>query len=173
MNLRNRNGRFEAVATYEERMPLKDAGFRWDRLEKRWWTDDPHIASQFIDVADESTKAMLQPVLSTRETARELSTAVSSDLDVPCPDGLEYLPYQIAGIQYAASRPATLIGDEMGLGKTIQAIGLINYDTAIKRVLIVCPASLRLNWRNELRRWLTRNLTLGIATLRTCRTATL
>lgn len=38
----------------------------------------------------------------------------------------------------------------------------MNMDTSINRVLVVCPASLKLNWRNELVRWLTRKLTVGV-----------
>ncbi|MDZ4224925.1 MAG: DEAD/DEAH box helicase, partial [bacterium] len=51
-----------------------------------------------------------------------------------------------------------LIGDEPGLGKTIQAIGVINADPTIKNVLIVCPASLQLNWKREIERWCVREL---------------
>ena len=61
------------------------------------------------------------------------------------------------------ARPATLVADEMGLGKTIQAIGVINSDPTICRVLVICPASLRLNWKRELEKWLVRPLKVGIA----------
>lgn len=89
------------------------------------------------------------------------SNALSSDIYVPAPAGKSYLPFQLAGIDYALSRPATLIADEQGLGKTVQAIGFINAfnqragKRAIHRILIVCPADLRLNWVRELRAWLT------------------
>ena len=81
------------------------------------------------------------------------SQAVDADIDIPVPEGLSYLPYQKAGIAYAIQRSSTLIGDEMGLGKTIQAIGIINA-TAPKTVLVVCPASLKINWKNEMTKWL-------------------
>tara|TARA_R110000744_G_scaffold305007_1_gene413354 strand:- start:6428 stop:8392 length:1965 start_codon:yes stop_codon:yes gene_type:complete len=87
------------------------------------------------------------------EAAVEASRATDATIDIPSPDGLEYLPFQRAGIAYALGRDATLFGDEMGLGKTIQAIGVCNA-TRPETVLIVCPASLKLNWRNELQRWL-------------------
>ena len=77
------------------------------------------------------------------------SQAVDADIEIPVPAGLSYLPYQKAGISYAMQRSSTLIGDEMGLGKTIQAIGVINA-TAPKTVLVVCPASLKINWKNEM-----------------------
>ena len=48
-------------------------------------------------------------------------------------------------------------------GKTPQVIGVINMDESINRVLIICPASLKLMWRNELTKWLMRPLSVGIA----------
>jgi SWI/SNF-related matrix-associated actin-dependent regulator 1 of chromatin subfamily A len=69
---------------------------------------------------------------------------------------IQLLPYQAEGVQYALSRRGTIIADEMGLGKTIQAIGLINADPSISKVLIVCPLSLKLNWWKEIDKCLTR-----------------
>ena len=93
--------------------------------------------------------------------AIEDSVATNSDLQIPVPAGLEYLPYQKAGIAYAAGRKNTLIGDEMGLGKTIQAIGTINL-TNPKTVLVVCPASLKLNWESEMEKWLVSERTIDV-----------
>ena len=39
---------------------------------------------------------------------------------------------------------------------TIQVIGVVNANPDIKRILIVCPNTLKINWRNELRKWLVR-----------------
>ena len=81
------------------------------------------------------------------------SRAADAAIDIPCPDGEEYRPFQRAGIAYALERDATLFADEMGLGKTIQAIGVINA-TKPDTVLVVCKASIKINWRNELEKWL-------------------
>jgi len=66
-------------------------------------------------------------------------------------------PFQFAGSWEAVSRldyfNNVLIADEMGLGKTIQAIEVINITTPVF-VLVVCPASLKLNWKSELEIWL-------------------
>jgi SWI/SNF-related matrix-associated actin-dependent regulator of chromatin subfamily A-like protein 1 len=51
----------------------------------------------------------------------------------------------------------------MGLGKTIQALGVVNADPSVKSVLVICPASLRLNWQREAERWLVRPMSIGIA----------
>lgn len=93
----------------------------------------------------------------------EMSEAHDSDREIPVPEGLSYLPYQRAGISYALDTPGTLIADEMGLGKTIQAIGVMNADSSIMRALVVCPATLKLNWKNEIRRWLVRPCSIEIA----------
>lgn len=70
----------------------------------------------------------------------------------PAPKGMAYRKYQIEGIEYALERRNTIIGDEMGLGKTPTAIGVANAIGA-KSILVICPASLRLMWRNEFEIW--------------------
>lgn len=90
------------------------------------------------------------------------SRALTSDLVVPCPPGLKYLPFQVAGIEYAALRPNTLIGDDAGSGKTIQSVGLCNYYDDARRILVICPGFLKPNWRNEFKKWDTKGLSIGI-----------
>lgn len=64
--------------------------------------------------------------------------------------------YQIEGVErlvrITERRNAALLADEPGLGKTIQVCEFINR-TQPRNVLIVCPASLRVNWHNEIARW--------------------
>src|SRR5690554_5475460 len=46
-----------------------------------------------------------------------------------------------------------LIADEVGLGKTIEAAYIFQEERArhdLQRVMIICPASLRIKWQNEL-----------------------
>src|ERR1700676_3111035 len=65
---------------------------------------------------------------------------------------LEARPYQFAGTEFALARPHCLIGDVPGVGKTVQAI-LISNTLGPIRTLVICPASLRLNWEKEIARW--------------------
>jgi SWI/SNF-related matrix-associated actin-dependent regulator 1 of chromatin subfamily A len=85
--------------------------------------------------------------------------------DICCPTPLSFFPYQIEGIEFALGRDGTLLADEMGVGKTIQAIGLINAlgFNSSHRILIVCPATMRLVWREELTRWLVSPLSIAVA----------
>ena len=90
------------------------------------------------------------------------SAAENSDMMIPAPPGLAYLPYQRAGIAFGLKNAGVLIADEPGLGKTIQAIGIINADPSMRHILLVVPASLKINWARELDKWLVtaRNVTI-------------
>mgnify|MGYP002073061496 FL=1 len=65
-------------------------------------------------------------------------------------------PYQAEGALFAARAGRALIGDEMGLGKTIQAIAaaeLFARHFGVQRVLVVCPTSLKHQWKKEFARF--------------------
>lgn len=145
------NNRFEAISSSAEKDELKAAGFRWEPAAKRWFTAVAAIAEKFRQHADENAISELDKVGKKIEMSR--SAEISQDFEIPAPNGKTYFPYQHAGIAFACNRESTFIGDEMGLGKTIQAVGVINA-TNPEKVLIVCPATLKLNWKKELERWL-------------------
>lgn len=128
---------------------VKAAGFKFDPKAKEWWTSDPVIAAKLCNSirADEALTG---------------AQAATSNAVIPAVNGLEYLPFQREGIKWLKGRENALLADEMGLGKTIQVIGLINADVSIKRVLIVCPASLKLNWKSELMTWCARPMTVSV-----------
>ena len=80
---------------------------------------------------------------------------------------VELLPYQLDGIAFALGAGRAVIADDMGLGKTIQAIGfseLLVRECRITRVLIVCPASVKAQWRSEILKFTGResNLVYGV-----------
>ncbi len=80
----------------------------------------------------------------------------------------ELRPYQLDGIAFAAGTGRAILADDMGLGKTIQGIGvaeLLYRHVPLSRVLVICPASLKSQWRIEIRRFCDRScrLVLGSA----------
>lgn len=165
---------FVATSSFEEKDAVKAAGFWWHPgngmcgrdncqacdlgIGKTWWTPFPEKAVRLIDHADEETKAILKNTTDSIEASKAASAPAEN---IPVPAGLAYLPFQAAGIKYASERPATLIADEMGLGKTIQAIGVMNVLKPTS-VLVICPASLRINWRREMTKWLVEKHTIYV-----------
>jgi SNF2 family DNA or RNA helicase len=55
--------------------------------------------------------------------------------------------YQADGVAFLVSKKRAVLGDDMGLGKTRQAIVAMESAVPEGPVLVVCPASLKLNWR--------------------------
>lgn len=77
----------------------------------------------------------------------------------PAPPGMKPKEYQYAGVEYQLARTGELnrgglYGDAPGLGKTAESILLSNAMEA-ETNLVVCPASLRLNWEREIWAWST------------------
>lgn len=65
-------------------------------------------------------------------------------------------PYQVEGVAFLAGRGRGLLADDMGLGKTLQAIAAaywLHQHDAVERVLVVCPASLKLQWAREIEKF--------------------
>ena len=58
--------------------------------------------------------------------------------------------YQLDGIKFLSSHENCLLADDMGLGKTLQSLMAIEQGG---RAIVICPATLKLNWANEVKKW--------------------
>lgn len=90
----------------------------------------------------------------TKHTQQNIKESQSAQAEITIP-GLngELRPFQKAGVSYMIRNKQVLLGDEMGLGKTVQAIAAIHSLSAYP-CLVICPASLKLNWEREFNKWL-------------------
>lgn len=85
-----------------------------------------------------------------------LTDADYQALQSPFRSGISIEDYQLDPVVRALQMPRAnlLIADDVGLGKTIEA-GLVIQELILRQrartVLIVCPASLQIKWRNEMR----------------------
>jgi superfamily II DNA or RNA helicase len=100
-------------------------------------------------------------------------------IDKAFPDGIEdaafdrllkapLYPYQRDGALFAARAGRSLVADDMGLGKTIQAIAaceIMAIVAGIEQVLIVCPTSLKYQWKQEIERFSGRSAAVVEGTL--------
>lgn len=165
-------GAFVGRGSWDERALFKDAGFEWNGKRKAWLTRNRKHAEAVQGVV--WSDAALRHI-EDRDYAAKLSAEMSykagTTFEPPIPQALldkgwDFKPYQKAGIEFASmpGRRDTLIADPPGLGKTIQAIGVSNcFPKSIKRVLVICPASLKENWRREWLTWCSKGMSVGIA----------
>ncbi|TWD80143.1 helix-hairpin-helix protein [Kribbella amoyensis] len=96
-----------------------------------------------VEVQGEAAQGFVPDELRRRITAVPLDTSlVRSTLR----------GYQVFGAQYLIHQERSILGDEMGLGKTIQALAAAAHLAAggQQRFLVVCPASVQMNWLNEI-----------------------
>lgn len=142
MKVRFTGERFECVCEYAERATPKEAGFRWDNAEKRWYTQLPGVAARLRPYADESAKKQLnRTLLAIEPWAGRLTW----------PKKLTPLPFQENAALFALARNRAYLGLDPGLGKTIIAALIIN---ALKApTVIVCPPFLARNIEEELWKW--------------------
>lgn len=130
---------------------LKQKGFKRDRYTKLYSTRHPSVAYEFIQYAEKRTESTLRAFKKTNMSSRSLSSNFETK---KLKNGFSYFPYQVAGIEFMKDNKRCLCADEPGTGKTIMTAGVINENPEIRKVLVLCPASLRLNWIQELEKWL-------------------
>ena len=111
-----------------------------------------------------AARALIEGVVVTDDDAQRLlamSKAEDAELEIEGLGG-ELMPFQRAGVAYALERRRVFLADEQGLGKTIQALATVQADLAYPAV-VVCPASLKLNWLREIDAWLPGRTALALS----------
>lgn len=134
---------------------MEEEGLDWSKPlssngEAVLFTREPYAAATFASFAAPNARAQLMPLI----TEIEASQAKVSNAKIKCPADEELWTFQRADVEYAKRRRNTLIGDQPGLGKTPTAICFAN-EISAKRVLVICPASIRLQWERMIRKWST------------------
>lgn len=128
----------------------------WDMKKKHWTAP---ITIGVLELADkykfDVEDSVREKIIELTKKSTELlvqSTSTDADINIPSLNGT-LMPYQKAGVAYAGSVGRCLIADQMGLGKTVEAIASLEYRDAFPAI-IVCPASLKENWKREINKWL-------------------
>jgi hypothetical protein len=118
---------------------------------------DGFIARHRVEVAALAGR-VLDELLAEYRRAAGIVRRSRADSAPPIPETAAVLggvlaPYQWAGVRYALDARRVFLADEQGLGKTVEALATIESDGAYPAV-VVCPASMKLGWEREARRWL-------------------
>jgi SWI/SNF-related matrix-associated actin-dependent regulator of chromatin subfamily A-like protein 1 len=149
------------------------AGFLWGSLSKMFFTTSTIVAQSFQHYADEIATQEIYRRRALETHMVHASSALTSSLRIPCPIGKKPFPFQPAMVAYYlamkqidGNRRGMVCADEMGTGKTIEGALFINYFMAVEpihSVLVICPASLKLNWQSELGNFLVEEHGIQIA----------
>ena len=67
------------------------------------------------------------------------------------------LEHQKTAIEKLVGSKRFILADDMGLGKTTSTI-IAALETDVKKILIICPASLKINWEREIRNYTDRSV---------------
>jgi len=175
-----RNGEFALTFNYNtdvlaqvRMMP----GARWSSDDRVWLVpvESANEVRAFINQHGAKISVEAEQLLDDASLVQEVieaSAAKDAEISVASMgnERLQLFPFQRAGVAYAMramgyehdngtwslvrqTEGGVLIGDEMGLGKTVQGMACLQAANAFPAV-IVCPASLKLNWERELHSWL-------------------
>lgn len=145
---------YQALASF-----IIDMGITTDTID-----DEIHVplikGMQMIDSLEQG--ALVEPGEKFAKLMKNLHDPGNLELNVPIPLEGVLRDYQKVGFRWfqllAKYKFGGILADDMGLGKTLQSIAFIESALPDVRarnlpVLIVCPASLLYNWRNELKKF--------------------
>jgi SNF2 family DNA or RNA helicase len=147
---------------YPHTMPVDEQLLISRYFKKSSFIEDSELKKflGFIEAAGQYLRIRIRPEVQEKIEAafeEEVLENLRADYD---PDysamKAELYPYQKEGVDFALFRKAVIIADDMGLGKTIQAIATAVLKKNIfdfKKTLVVCPASLKEQWKKEIEKF--------------------
>lgn len=154
------NDRFIATGPFPAD-ELEAAGWFVYPTQRKARTARPAVVAPYLEYCDDEARRHVE--ISQRQLSVEDSWAAAAEIEVPCPTGVAYRDYQLAGIKYMSERWGSLNADVPRLGKTIQTAGVINLAHPVSQVLVICPAIAKVGWEREMKRWLVdHTLTVGV-----------
>lgn len=171
-----KNNKYYLACDHADREIPKKAGFKWDTQYKLWVTEDKFKAlnvyinggsrdGALIQIEiDSSVKIQLDSYLLThihtgaKDNYFEDFTLVTEGLQ-------EFQRVSAHLIAFGSDEKNWLLADEPRLGKTIQACAVLNEKLkrdGIIRVIVICPSTVKINWRNELNYWINKDCVKSI-----------
>ena len=164
-------GIYAATIAFQQRLRFRADGWLWNPDLKKWTTKDRTKVIPWLPFCVGRAREVLDDQIEHERVRMAPSFAADADIDIPVPVAFhirdrkpfEYHPFQKAGIKFIHEHKDTLLADPPGLGKTIQAIGASNLDASIRRVLIICPAFMKIHWERTWTDWDVKHLSVGIA----------
>jgi SWI/SNF-related matrix-associated actin-dependent regulator 1 of chromatin subfamily A len=120
--------------------------------DKVYWAVSmrPQDLPRVLELADQLQLEVPESLREADAAGTEESRAAITRAKALCCNGKRPFEFQIEGIKTLALHDRFFLADDMGLGKTLQAIVALPDN---ERVLVICPATLKYNWRDEIQLW--------------------
>lgn len=121
-------------------------GRKWDFQEKTWMVPREYQKElqAFARRYGFTFAGDMRP-----EQEQEIPAMPELTIDLP---GIkrQLFPFQKQGVAFILEKKKVIVGDQPGLGKTTQAFAAILAAPEARPCLIICPATLRENWKREI-----------------------
>jgi SWI/SNF-related matrix-associated actin-dependent regulator 1 of chromatin subfamily A len=150
-----------------KRIPAKP---KWDSEERQWVVKKNSAFYPPDRNAQWYVEAFAQWAVKNRYATAIARRSETHDVTYDIPPMKEFVgehymllnpyPYQLEGVRYALDNKRCIFGDQPGLGKTMQAIcAVVKAHKEVKQygetfpTLVICPASLKINWQREFKKF--------------------
>ncbi|HKJ42824.1 MAG TPA: DEAD/DEAH box helicase [Sunxiuqinia sp.] len=147
---------------YPDKLPVEEQLLISRYFKNSNFIEDDKITGllNFLDEAIQKPRICVRPEVAEKIEAAFEKKVLEDLQETFTPDfskiKADLYDYQKEGIQFALFRKTAIIADEMGLGKTIQAIGAAVLKKELfgfSKTLVVCPASLKEQWKKEVEKF--------------------
>lgn len=152
MRIIEKNGLFHIVFPYRPHLVEQVRsipGRRWDPTKKVWTV--PVSSRRSVENFARKNRFSINGH-GVPAPLKNMKIPELPDLKINIELKRELYPFQKNGVAYSLEKKKLIVGDSMGLGKTCQAIATISAAKAFP-CLVICPASLKLNWQREWQMW--------------------
>jgi SWI/SNF-related matrix-associated actin-dependent regulator 1 of chromatin subfamily A len=139
--------KYVARLSIDQKATVRNAGFYWDNDSKAWITHDSKCAYRLIDHATPLCEVEILKRLNL------FSPDASKFEMIAWPKNQKPFDHQIAGAEHLLSRKASYLAFAPRVGKSVSSILAHNANPG--HMLIICPAFLKLNWADEIKKWAT------------------
>lgn len=131
--------------------------FNYDHENKRWRWKDPKVIKMLKDKFPvvqfgEGLEKEIEKQNLAQEKVKEIKEMKVSTLEIKGIKG-ELYNYQKLGVEFFVNSGGRgILADSPGVGKSAQALGYVVHEN-LKRTLVICPASVKFSWENEIKKW--------------------
>ena len=141
----------------------------WNAKDKHWEFPIVHLP-KVVDIikvyeikCTQKVKDSYKIILEDRKLRHEIRLKDDTDFKITgITSNLSLFPFQKVGVEFIYQTGGKcLIADQPGLGKTVQSLVYANMEG--HKTLVICPLSVVLNWRKEVKKWLGKDATVWTA----------